>query len=231
MAITFTNGFRISQPQSTPQVDLIRAGLTNAYTASYDSASVGSFIRVDSVSYLGVSSSISATTFGMDNTTMNGPNGIGLSWGAPFVFTFRTAGSSSFVNNKIPSGNYVVGFSTIFNATGQQTASIFYSTGSTATGSIATKIGTSVSLNVASATTSGSRQYFIRKTPTDVLPADSWTYMWSKNSLKIRGPIVNPLHYKSQTNDVDTISSGSWSTWLTAGYPAHQFIGTTNKQW
>jgi hypothetical protein len=230
MAITFTSGFSIVPTQAGPQVDLIRAALSNAYTQSYDNAVVGSFIQVDAANYLSISSSISATTFGMDNTTMNGPNGIGLSWGAPFAFTFRTVGSSSFTNDRIPASNYVVGFSTIFNSTGQQTASIFYSTGSVATSSIANKIGTSVALNVAAVTTSGSRHYFIRKAPTDALPDNSWMYLWSKGSLKVRGPIVNPLHYKSLATDNNEIS-GSWLTWTNAGYPAHQFIATTNKQW
>jgi len=55
-------------------------------------------------------------------------------------------------------------------------------------------------------------------------------YLWSKGSLKVRGPIVNPLHYKSLATDNNEIS-GSWLTWTNAGYPAHQFIATTNKQW
>ena len=61
--------------------DQIRAALGSAYTASYDAATVGNFIIVDSASYLAVSSSVGATTYGMNQGVMNGPDGVGTSWG------------------------------------------------------------------------------------------------------------------------------------------------------
>jgi hypothetical protein len=214
-------------PSPTPVVtDSIRAALSPSYTASYDAASVGSFVLVDSSSYLSVSSSVSATTYGMNESTMNGPNGTGTSWGAPFAFNFYQDG-------QIPSGNYIVAFSTVYNNTGNQSTAVYYGTGSTASGSSGTLIGNVMTFNVASAPISGSRQYFVRKAPTDALPANSWTYMWNNLGLKIKGPIVNPVQYKNvgSTAPNPTLAGGSYSNWTTAGAPAHQFLATTVKSW
>lgn len=206
--------------------DAIRSAISPSFTASYDAATIGSFVVVDSASYLAVSSSVSAVTFGMDQSTMNGPNGPGTTWGAPFAFNFYQDGV-------IPSGSYIVAFSTVFANTGMQTASVYYGTGSIASGSSGTIIGSPFSVNVASVPLSGSRQYFVRKAPIDPLPANSWTYMWSRFGIRIKGPLVNPVQYKNVGNDPPnpTLASGFYSNWTTAGAPSHQFLFTGNKQW
>jgi hypothetical protein len=220
------NAFSFSQSQVPLPSDAIRAALSPAFTASYDAATVGNFVLVDSSSYLAVSSSLSAVTFGMNQDTMNGPNGTGTTWGAPFAFNFYQDGT-------IPSGSYVVAFSTIFANTGMQTASVYYGTGSTASGSSGAIIGSPFNVNIASVPLSGSRQYFVRKAPANALPANSWTYMWSRQGIRIKGPVVNPVQYKSVGNDPPnpTLASGSYSNWTTAGAPAHQFLYTAVKQW
>ena len=207
--------------------DQIRAALGSAYTASYDAATVGDFIVVDSGSYLAVSSSVGATTYGMDESVMNGANGPGTSWGAPFAFAL-------YQNGQIPAGNYVVAFSTVFNGVGAQTASVYFGTGSSASGSTASIIGSPVRFTIpgSSAPTLGVRQYFVRKAPTGALPANAWTYIWSRQSLKIKGALLNPVVYKGVGNDPpSTLASGSWLNWTTAGSPANQFLATSTKSW
>jgi len=210
----------------SPSGDLIRAALRTAYTTSYDAAETGNFILVDSASYLAVQSQLSPTIYGMNETTMSGPNGTGTSWGSPFIFNFYQSG-------QISSSNYIIGFSTIFNSTGAQTASIYFGTGSNASGSTANIVGNVLMFSIAgSVPTSGSRQYFIRKAPNDPLSANAWMYLWSRNSLKIKGGLVNPVQYKNIGNNaLTTITAGSYSNWTTAGAPAHQFLGTTTKSW
>jgi hypothetical protein len=207
--------------------DQIRAALGSAYTASYDAATVGDFIIVDSGSYLAVSSSVGATTYGMSQGVMNGPDGTGTSWGAPFAFALHQ-------NGQIPADNYIVAFSTVFNvANTTQTASVYYATGSSASSSLASIMGSALRFTIpASGPTSGVRQYFVRKAPTDKLPGNAWTYIWSRNSLRIKGDVVNPIRYKGVGNDPPaTLASGSWLTWTTAGSPANQFLATTTKSW
>ena len=207
--------------------DQIRAALGSAYTASYDAATVGNFIIVDSASYLAVSSSVGATTYGMNQGVMNGPDGTGGSWGAPFAFALHQ-------NGQIPANNYIVAFSMVFNtANTTQTASVYYATGSSASSSLASIMGSALRFTIpASGPTSGVRQYFVRKAPTDKLPGNAWTYIWSRNSLRIKGDVVNPIRYKGVGNDPpDTLASGSWLTWTTAGSPANQFLATTTKSW
>jgi hypothetical protein len=226
-ALAGSTGLFSANPNPVATGDQIRASLSSLYTASYDAATVGDFIVVDSGSYLAVSSSLSATTYGMGEATMNGPNGPGSNWGAPFAFAL-------YQNGQIPAGNYVVAFSTIFNGVGAQTASVYFGTGSTASGSTASIIGSAVRFSISgvSVPASGSRQYFVRKAPTDALPANSWTYIWSRQSLRIKGALLNPVQYKGVGNDpLTTIVSGSWLNWTSAGAPANQFLATNNKLW
>ena len=207
--------------------DQIRAALGSAYTASYDAATVGNFIVVDSASYLAVSSSVGATTYGMSQATMNGADGPGGSWGAPFAFALHQ-------NGQIPADNYIVAFSTVFNlANTTQTASVYYATGSSASSSLASIMGSALRFTIpASGPTSGVRQYFVRKAPTDKLPGNAWTYIWSRNSLRIKGALLNPVVYKNVGNDPPaTLASGSWLNWTGAGSPANQFLATSTKQW
>lgn len=181
---------------------------------------------MDSASYLAVSQSVSAVTFGMSQDVMNGPNGPGTAWGSPFAFNFYQDG-------QIPQGSYVVAFSIVYDRTGNQISSVYYGTGSNASGSSGAIIGVPFSCSVASAPVSGSRQYFVRKAPTDALPANSWMYMFASTNIKIKGPLVNPVQYKSvgSTPPNPTLAGGSYFNWTSAGAPSHQFLYTPVKQW
>lgn len=206
--------------------DLIRASLSSAFTASYDSATIGTFILVDSSSYLSVSNSLSAITFGMNEATMNGPNGTGTAWGSPFAFNFYQDG-------QIPSGSYVIAFSTVYDRTGTVTSAVYYGTGSSASGSSASILGVPFSSSIASTPASGARRYYIRKAPTDALPTNSWMYMFAGSNIRVKGPVVNPVQYKSVGSSAPnpTLAGGSYSNWTGAGAPSHQFLYTPNKQW
>lgn len=224
-----SNGFAVATQVYTSSADLIRAALTSAYTASYDSATVGSFIQVDSSSYNNVVSNLSATKYGMADATINGADGLGTSWGSGFSFTFTQSAAL------IPANNYMVGYSVVASW-GPSTQSViaYFSTSSAAayTGSAAVyyKLGGTTS---AISPTLNTRLYFICKAPTFTLPGTSAPAVWANGSLRIKGVNVSPIPYFIGTPTASAQFSGSWNPWISAntGQPGHQFIATTNKQW
>jgi hypothetical protein len=58
-------------------------------------------------------------------------------------------------------------------------------------------------------------------------------YMFSSTNVRIKGPLVNPVQYKSvgSTPPNPTLAAGSYSNWTSAGAPSHQFLYTAVKQW
>jgi hypothetical protein len=206
--------------------DLIRAALQPAFTASYDAATVGSFINVNSTSYNNVFSSLSNTTrYGHTNAILTGSVGGGSSWGSPFAFAFTAS--------IVPSGSYIIGYATVTASPGaSQSLAIYYSTASNATAS--TAIGDRIApANSFISSGSNSVYYFIRKAPTDALPANSVMYLWSTGSLTIKGPNIARIPYKSVIGPAPLQITGSWLSWNTAntGQPGHQFIATSQLQW
>ena len=206
--------------------DLIRAALQPSFTASYDAAAIGSFINVNSASYNSVFANLSnATRYGQTNAVLTGSIGGGSSWGAPFAFAFTAS--------VIPSGNYIVGYATVIASAGaSQSLAIYYSTASNATAS--TAIGDRIApANSFISSGSNSVYYFIRKAPTDTLPANSVMYLWSTGSLTIKGPNIARIPYKLVNGPAPLQITGSWLSWNTVntGQPGHQFIATSQLQW
>lgn len=206
--------------------DAIRAALQPAFTASYDAATVGSFINVNSASYNSVFANLSnAARYGQTNAVLTGSVGGGSAWGAPFAFAFTAS--------VIPSGNYIVGYATVIASPGaSQSLAIYYSTASNATAS--TAIGDRIApANSFVSSGSNSIYYFIRKAPTDALPANSVIYLWTTGSLTIKGPNIARIPYKSVVGPAPLQITGSWLSWNTAntGQPGHQFIATSQLQW
>lgn len=224
-----TNSGRITLSVTASAVvvgDAIRAALQPAFTASYDAAAVGSFINVNSTSYNNVFTNLSNTTrYGHTNAILTGSIGGGTAWGAPFAFAFTAS--------IIPSGSYVIGYATVnYNAGISQSLAIYYSTASNATAS--TAIGNRVApANSFVSSGSNSVYYFIRKAPTDTLPANSVMYLWSTGSLTIKGPNIARIPYKLVNGPAPLQITGSWLSWDTAntGQPGHQFIATSQLQW
>lgn len=223
-----TSGGKFSLSVSIPPVvgDAIRAALQPSNTASYDAAAVGSFIAVTSTSYNNVVNSLSnTTTYGHTNAILTGSIGGGTSWGAPFAFAFTAS--------IIPSSSYIIGYATVLNTPGaSQSLAIYYSTASNATAS--TAIGDRIApANNFISSGSNSVYYFIRKAPTDSLPANSVIYLWSTGSLTIKGPNIARIPYKSVNGPAPQQITGSWLSWNTAntGQPGHQFVATSQLQW
>jgi hypothetical protein len=205
--------------------DQIRSALQSVYTNSYDSASVGTFIMVNSESYNAVFSAVSATKYGHSDAVLNGVIGAGTSWGSPFAFAFTAS--------IIPTNNYIIGYAAVpRNTATSQSFAIYYTTASNATASnaIGERIGNTN--NFISSGTS-TTYYFIRKAPTDPLPANSVMYLWSTSSLTIKGPNIARIPYKSVTGPAPQQITGSWLSWNTAntGQPGHQFMATSTKLW
>lgn len=215
-----------SSPTATTGGDSIRAALQPAFTASYDAASVGSFINVNSASYNNVFASLTSTTkYGQSDAALVGAIGGGSAWGAPFAFAFTAS--------VVPSGSYIVGYATVISSAGaSQSLAIYYSTASNATAS--TAIGDRIApANNFISSGSNSVYYFVRKAPPSNLPANSVMYLWSTGSLTIKGPNIARIPYKSVVGPAPLQITGSWLSWNTAntGQPGHQFIATSQLQW
>ena len=210
---------------AAPVGDAIRAALQAANTASYDAAAVGSFVAVNSASYNNVFSTLSSMAkYGHTDAQINGANGGGTSWGAPFAFAFTAS--------VIPSGSYIIGYSTVTRNALSQSLAVYYSTASNATAS--TAIGDRIApANSFVSTGTDTRYYFIRKAPTDTLPANSVLYLWTTGSLTIKGSLIARIPYKSVNGPAPQQITGSWLSWNTpnTGQPGHQFIATTQLQW
>lgn len=205
--------------------DAIRAALSPANTASYDSASVGDFVQVNSASYNAVFSALSSMVkYGHTDAQITGANGGGTSWGAPFAFAMTAS--------VIPQGNYIIGYSLVARNAGTQSYALYYTTASNATGS--TAVGERIGqMNRFPTTGTDTRVFLIRKAPIDTLPANSVLYVWSTGSLTIKGPNIARIPYKSVTGPAPQRITGSWLSWNTAntGQPGHQFLVTSQKQW
>jgi hypothetical protein len=224
-----TNSGRITLSVTASAVvvgDAIRAALQPAFTASYDAASVGSFINVNSSSYNNVFASLTSTTkYGQSDAALVGAIGGGSAWGAPFAFAFTAS--------VVPSGSYIVGYATVISSAGaSQSLAIYYSTASNATAS--TAIGDRIApANNFISSGSNSVYYFVRKAPPSNLPANSVMYLWSTGSLTIKGPNIAKIPYKLVNGPAPLQITGSWSSWNTinTGQPGHQFIATNQLQW
>jgi len=227
--ITFTNnsnGGRMIFTVSSATGDAIRNALQAANTASYDAAAIGSFVSVNSSSYNNVFSTLAnMSKYGHTDAEINGANGGGTSWGAPFAFAMTAS--------IIPSGSYVIGYSAVTRTSNfSQSLALYYTTSSNATSS--TAIGERIApANNFISTGTDTRYYFIRKTPTNALPANSVLYLWSTGSLTIKGPNIARIPYKSVNGPAPQQITGSWLSWNTAntGQPGHQFIVTNQLQW
>lgn len=221
------NGYAVATQVYSSSADLIRSSLTNAYTASYDSASVGAFIQVDYTSYNNVFNNLSATKYGMTDAVMTGSDGGGLSWGSTFSFAFTQSAA------QIPSSNYMVGYSIVASfSTTQQVIAYFTTASAPYTGSTSVYYKLGGSTNAASVALN-TRLYFVCKAPTLAFPGTAIPAVWSNGSLRIKGPNIASIPYFNGTPTSAAQFSGSWLNWNTAntGQPAHQFIATSNKQW
>jgi hypothetical protein len=205
--------------------DAIRTALSPANTASYDSASVGDFVQVNSASYNAVFSALSSMVkYGHTDAQITGANGGGTSWGAPFAFAMTAS--------VIPQGNYIIGYSLVARNAATQSYALYYTTASNATAS--TAVGERIGqMNRFPTTGTDTRVFLIRKAPIDTLPANSVLYVWSTGSLTIKGPLVARIPYKSVSGPAPQQITGSWLSWDTAntGQPGHQFLVTSQKQW
>lgn len=223
--IIFANSSSVPLPPPPPSSDPIRAALQPAFTASYDAATIGNFISVNSVSYNNVTGALSGVTvYGLNDSQMNGPNGGGTAWASPFAFALTAS--------VIPSGNYIVAYSTVMYSPDSQSLAIYYSTASNATAS--TAVGERIApANNFLSTGSNTRYFFVRKAPTTSLPANSTLYLWSTSSLSIKGPNIARIPYKAVNGPAPQQITGSWLSWNTAntGQPAHQFVATPTKSW
>lgn len=192
----------------TPAVivgDAIRASLSTS-VASYDSASVGNWVKVTAAEYANVKATVAnVITYGMTEAQANENSS---AWTGTCAHTLPQSLVTS------PPGEYIIGFSArLFNVNG--TITILTSTSYKGTYS---SIGNSPSMNF------GSREYFVRKAPTTANAAT--TYVASVTSTN---RVLGSTNFANSGYDCAS-PYDTWTLWNTAA-PIFQFIGTSTKSW
>lgn len=207
------NGYAVATTVYSASGDLIRAALTPAYTASYDAATVGNFIQVDSASYNNVFTNLSATKYVMNDTDLNSAaSGWSTGYNISYDDTINSIGS-------IPINNYIIGYAYRGNSAAAVTT--YLRSGTTANGTH-TKIGANVTYTDIGAKT----VYFIRKAPTTATASKVYLSFYMNGTAlgQVSGKSNYPIYF---SNGIDT---NTWTP-FTGGYPTFQALATTNKQW
>lgn len=189
--------------------DAIRSAIGASYSTSYDAATVGNWIEVNSTAYNNVLTQVSGSTiYGMTEAVMTGANG--TAWAS-----FMIANSSQ---TPVPTNNYVIAWSSIPSNGGTQ---IIY-TSSSLNSNTYTKLGNSLSV------TGSSRRYYIRKAPTTKTSGDTYFGVYSSSGSITRGSYSNTV-YKAGGGDTVTTPFSNWTGPSAA--PAFQYIVTSTLSW
>lgn len=189
--------------------DAIRTAIGASYSASYDAATVGNWIEVNSTAYNNVLTQVTGSTiYGMSEAVMTGGNGTG--WGA-----FMIANSSQ---TPVPIDNYVIAWSSIPSNGGNQ---IIY-TSSSLNSNTYTKLGNTLSV------TGSTRRYYVRKAPTTKTTGDTYFAVYSSSGSITRGSYSNTV-YKAGGTDTVTTPFSNWTGPSAA--PAFQYIVTSTLSW
>lgn len=196
---------------TTTVADLIRAQLTSAQQATYDSSSAGSWIKVTSTQYNNIFNNVTGATKKGNNDTQIATRDVLTSYSSTWM-AFGTTGNPSF---QINTGEYVIAMITeAWNQSGG-TSQLSYMT--TFTGSVVANIG-----GTAGPSSGGNRDYFVRKAPTDAATETRYPTLYMTVS---PNAVNNWAGFRSTNNG---------STWLSVPntqVPKIQLITTSTKSW
>lgn len=205
-----------STPTATPTAttggtDLIRSQLTSAQQITYDAAPVGGWIKVTATQYNNIVNNVTGATKKGNSDAQVATRSTLTSWTNNWI-AFGTGSSASF---QINTGEYVIAMITeAWNQSGG-TSQLGYTT--TFTGNSITNIG-----GTAGPSTGGTRDYFVRKAPTDV-------------ATETRYPVLNmSVSPNAVLNWPGFRSADNGATWL--ALPNNQIskiqiVTTTTKSW
>jgi cell division septation protein DedD len=197
----------------TPDPDSIRAQLTTS-VSSYDSATVGNWVKVTQTEYNRVAANVTgATKKGNSDAQVNtraGATSVSTYW-----VSYGTIGSPSF---QIDTGEYVIAL--ISEAWNQSTGQTTLGYTTTFNGNTITQIGG----NTAGTSTGGNRDYYVRKAPTDA--ATETRYPVMKMS-------VSPNAVPGWSGYYTTNNGSTWTP--LSNFPVNaskiQIITTSTKTW
>lgn len=192
-------------------VDLIRSQLSGTQLTAYDSASVGNWVKVTQTQYNNVVSNVTgATKKGNSDTQVNTRatlTGYTNSW-----IAFGTGSTPTF---QINSGEYVIA---MIAEAWNQSGGIYQLGYTTAfTGSVITNIG-----NDASPTTGGTRDYFVRKAPSDPASETRYPVLFSN---------VSPNAVSNWSGFRSANSGSTWSVNIAGATSKIQIVTTATKSW
>lgn len=205
-------GFNRTYTQTTPNVvDLIRSQLSGTQLTAYDSASIGNWVKVTQTQYNNVVSNVTgATKKGNSDAQVNtraSLTGYTNNW-----IAFGTGSTPAF---QINSGEYVIAM--IAEAWNQSGGIYQLGYTTTLTGSAITNIG-----NAASPTLGGTRDYFVRKAPTDSAPETQYPVLFSN---------VTPNAVSSWSGFRSANSGSTWSVNVASATSKIQIVTTATKSW
>jgi len=207
---TTTTSTTTTTTTAAPGVDLIRAQLT-ASVSSYDAASAGNWVKITSTEYTKIATNVTGATKKGNSDGQIATRDVLTSYSNNWI-AFGTTGNPSF---QINTGEYVIAMITeAWNQTGG-TSQLGYMT--TFTGSVVANIG-----GTAGPSTGGTRDYFVRKAPTD--PATETRYPTLYMT-------VSPNAVNGWSGFRSTNSGSSWTSIPNTQVSKIQIITTSTKSW
>ncbi len=190
--------------------DAIRAQLTSAQQATYDAASAGSWIKVTVTQYNNIVSNVIGATKKGNSDVQVATRDVLTSGTNPYTF-----GSGSTPSFQINTGEYVIAM--ITEAWNQNTGQSQLGYTTTFKGTPITNIGTT-----AGPSSGGTRDYYVRKAPTDVATETRYPTL----SMTVSPNAVNSWAGFSTSN-----GGATWTTAPNGQVPKIQIVTTSTKSW
>lgn len=196
---------------ATPGVtDAIRSQLSTS-SGSYDSASLGNWVKVTKAEYDRVAANVTGATKKGNNDTQINTRSVATSWTNQWI-AFGTGSVASF---QIDNGEYVIAMITeAWNQSGG-TSQLAYTT--TFTGSAITNIG-----GTAGPSTGGVRDYFVRKAPNDAA---------TETRYPVLRMTVSPNAVLSWPGFRSADSGSTWISLFPNQISKIQIVTTSTKSW
>ena len=192
-------------------VDLIRAQLSGAQLTSYDAVSVGNWVKVTQTMYDDVVANVAgATKKGNNDTQVNTRDAL-----TGYSSAWVSFGASNVPSFQIDSGEYVIAM--ITEAWNQNTGQSQLGYTTTFNGSTITNYG-----GTAGPSTGGTRDYYVRKAPTDA-------------ATETRYPVLNMTVSPNAVTGWDGYHSNdngaTWNNNIAGATPKIQIVTTSTKSW
>lgn len=192
-------------------VDRIRAQLSGAQLTAYDAANVGDWVKVTQTMYNNVVANVTgATKKGNNDTQVNTRDAI-----TSYSDRWISFGASNIPSFQIDSGEYVIAM--ITEAWNQNTGQSQLGYTTTFNGSTITNYG-----GTAGPSTGGTRDYYIRKAPTDAA---------TETRYPVLTMTVSPNSVTGWGGYNSTDNGATWNPNITNATAKIQIVTTSTKSW